>query len=111
MLQCAEISKEIKQHLKQSALFHEKCPFSKHYVPAATHDVTRLLEVCDLIAGETDLSSSWDTFASFHVLCHGSTFTWQQGVTETGGRRKKKKKKLLSKILPNDLDKLCGGNV
>lgn len=57
-------------------------------VPAAAHHVARLLKVCDLVAGEADLSSSGDTFACFHVLRHRSTFTWQQRMTKTGWREK-----------------------
>lgn len=71
---------------------------SVHAIPAAAHHVSRLLKVCDLIAGETNLSSSRDTFACFHVLCHGSTFTWQQRMTKTGGW----KKKALIKLVDQD---------
>lgn len=60
----------------------------EHHIPAAAHHVARLLKVCDLVAGETDFTSSGDTFAGFHVLRHRSTFTWQQGMTETGGKKR-----------------------
>lgn len=56
-------------------------------IPAATHNISRLLKVCYLIAGETDFSSSGDPFAGFHILCHGSTFTWQQRVTKTAEKQ------------------------
>lgn len=58
-----------------------------HDVPATTHHIARFLKVCNLITGETNFSSSWDTFASSDKLCHGSTFTRQQCVTKTEGKK------------------------
>ncbi len=55
-------------------------------LPTATHDVSLVFKSLDLITGKSNLTTTWDTLAVSDVCCHGSTFSWQQGLTKTEGK-------------------------
>lgn len=64
-----------------------KCKQKSTNVPATAHHKPRHLKGCDFVAGQSNFTSSWDTLACFHILCHSGTLTWQQCMTKTSGKR------------------------
>uniref|UniRef100_A0A336LYN3 Mitochondrial nucleoid factor 1 n=1 Tax=Culicoides sonorensis TaxID=179676 RepID=A0A336LYN3_CULSO len=51
-------------------------------MPTSTHDVANFLELGNFIGGQTNLTTSWNTFSFCNKSSHRSTFTWQEGMTK-----------------------------